>query len=167
MKKSMSRRTFMTTTAAIVAAPAVFTRAATADEPIVLRCSLETVPSHARNVTIRDYFSKIEIAAHGRIKTQLYESGQLFPDLQVGKALLQGQIEMAAPGSWSLTGLIADADFLQLPLLYGGRLTPCTALSTDCRESCSQPRSRRNSARMSSAHGSISDSSTGTARRSR
>src|SRR6266852_4576615 len=119
MNKSMSRRTFMITTAAIVATPAVFTRAVTADEPILLRCSLETVPSHARNVTIRDYFSKIEAAAHGRIKTQLYESGQLFPDLQVGKALLQGQIEMAAPGSWSLTGLISDADFLQLPLLYG------------------------------------------------
>src|SRR6266852_1693892 len=119
MNKSMSRRKFMITTSAMVAAPAVFTRAVTADEPILLRFSLETVPSHARNITIRDYFSKIEAAAHGRIKTQLYESGQLFPDLQVGKALLQGQIEMAAPGSWSLTGIVPDADFLQLPLLYG------------------------------------------------
>jgi TRAP-type C4-dicarboxylate transport system substrate-binding protein len=43
----------------------------------------------------------------------------LFPDLQVGKALLQGQIEMAAPGSFALTGVISDADFLQLPVLYG------------------------------------------------
>jgi TRAP-type C4-dicarboxylate transport system substrate-binding protein len=119
MNESMSRRTFMITTGAVVAAPAVFTRAAIADEPILLRCSLETVPSHARNVTIRDYFSKLEVAANGKIKTQLYESGQLFPDLQVGKALLQGQIEMAAPGSWSLTGIISDADFLQLPVLYG------------------------------------------------
>jgi TRAP-type C4-dicarboxylate transport system substrate-binding protein len=119
MDSSMSRRAFMSATAAVVTAPAVFTRAATADEPLVLRCSLETVPSHARNVTIRDFLGKIEAAAHGRIKTQLYESGQLFPDLQVGKALLQGQIEMAAPGSWSLTGIVPDADFLQLPILYG------------------------------------------------
>jgi TRAP-type C4-dicarboxylate transport system substrate-binding protein len=122
MDKSMSRRTFMVTTAAIVTAPAILTRPVTADEPIVMRCSLDTVPSHARNVTIRDYFTKIEAAARGRIKTQLYESGQLFPDLQVGKALLQGQVEMAAPGSWSLTGIISDADFLQLPLLYGRRI---------------------------------------------
>jgi TRAP-type C4-dicarboxylate transport system substrate-binding protein len=43
----------------------------------------------------------------------------LFPDLQVGKALLQGQVEMAAPGSFALTGIISDADFLQLPVLYG------------------------------------------------
>src|SRR5215471_3665337 len=118
MDRSMSRRTFMATTAAIVTAPAVITRMAMADEPITLRCSLETVPSHARNVTIRDYLRKIEAATQGRIKTQLYESGQLFPDLQVGKALLQGQIEMAAPGSWSLTGIVPDADFLQLPTLY-------------------------------------------------
>ena len=118
MDRSMSRRTFLATTVAIVTAPAVITRMAMGDEPITLRCSLETVPSHARNVTIRDYLGKIEAATQGRIKTQLYESGQLFPDLQVGKALLQGQIEMAAPGSWSLTGIVPDADFLQLPTLY-------------------------------------------------
>jgi C4-dicarboxylate-binding protein DctP len=114
----MSRRAFMGTAATIVAAPALCTRTA-AEEPLVLRCSLETVPSHGRNVVMRDYLGKIEAAARGRIKTQLFESGQLFPDLQVGKALLQGLIEMAVPGSWSLTGIVPDADFLQLPVLYG------------------------------------------------
>ena len=72
-----------------------------------------------RNVVVRDYLARIETAARGRIKTQLFESGQLFPDLQVGKALLQGQVEMAVPGSWSLTGIVPDADFVQLPALYG------------------------------------------------
>jgi TRAP-type C4-dicarboxylate transport system substrate-binding protein len=118
MNLSMSRRTFMSSAAAIVATPAIGARAA-AEEPLMLRCSLETVPSHGRNVAIRDYLGRIETAAGGRIKTQLYESGQLFPDLQVGKAILQGQIEMAVPGSWSLTGIVPDADFLQLPILYG------------------------------------------------
>jgi len=119
MVSSMSRRAFMGSAAAIVAAPAVCTRAAAAEEPLLVRCSLETVPSHARNAAIRDYLARIETAARGKIRTQLYESGQLFPDLQVGKALLQGQIEMAVPGSWSLTGIVPDADFLQLPILYG------------------------------------------------
>jgi C4-dicarboxylate-binding protein DctP len=102
----------------MVAAPAI-RRQALADEPLLLRCSLETVPSHARNASIRDYLTRVEQASGGKIKTQLFESGQLFPDLQVGKALLQGQIEMAVPGSWSLTGIVPDADFLQLPTLYG------------------------------------------------
>jgi TRAP-type C4-dicarboxylate transport system substrate-binding protein len=118
MESSWSRRRFMASALALLAAPAVRTGAA-ADGPLILRCSLETAPSHTRNVTLRDYLRKIEIAAGERIKTQLFESGQLFPDLQVGKALLQGQVEMAAPGSWSLTGIVPDADFFQLPILYG------------------------------------------------
>jgi C4-dicarboxylate-binding protein DctP len=118
MNGSISRRSFVAGAAAMVAAPAL-RRQALADEPLLLRCSLETVPSHTRNANIRDYLARIEQAAGGKIKTQLFESGQLFPDLQAGKALLQGQIEMAVPGSWSLTGIVPDADFLQLPILYG------------------------------------------------
>ena len=118
MGSALSRRRFVASAIATVAAPALRTGAAAADAPLVLRCSLETAPSHTRNAIIRDYLGRIENAAGGKIKTQLFESGQLFPDLQVGKALLQGLVEMAAPGSWSLTGFVPDADFLQLPVLY-------------------------------------------------
>jgi C4-dicarboxylate-binding protein DctP len=104
---------------AMLAAPALRTGAAAADGPLVVRCSLATQPSHPCNAAVRDYLGKIEAAAGGRIETQLFESGQLFPDFQIGKVRLQGQIHMAAPGSWSLTGIVPDADFLQLPSLYG------------------------------------------------
>src|SRR5689334_19087984 len=118
MTRLWSRRSFVASAATLtLAAPAV--RRAAAGEPLLLRCSLETAPSHTHNAVIRDYLGRIEDAADGRIKTQLFESGQLFPDLQAGKALLQDQIEMAIPGTWSLTGILADADFLQLPALYG------------------------------------------------
>ncbi len=100
---------------ATFAAPAVL-RAA---EPLKLRCSLDTAPSHPRNVAIVDYLGKLEKASGGKITTELFQSGQLFPDLQVSKALLQGQVEMAAPGAWVLTGLVPDADMVQLPFFYG------------------------------------------------
>jgi len=116
MNQPVSRRALMASAIAMVAAPALRLRA---EEPVLLRCSIETVPTHTRNATIRDYLAKIEAAAGGRIRTQLFESGQLFPDVQAGKALLQGQIEMAVPGSFALTGIVPDADFLQLPILYG------------------------------------------------
>ena len=119
MKRLLSRRNLAVSALALAVAPAVHTRTTLAVEPLLLRCSLETAPTHARNVVIRDYLGKIESASGGKIKAQLFENGQLFPDLQVGKALLQGQIDMAVPGAWSLTGIVPDADFLQLPALYG------------------------------------------------
>jgi TRAP-type C4-dicarboxylate transport system substrate-binding protein len=43
----------------------------------------------------------------------------LYSDADVVKALVQGQVEMAAPGTWILTTVMPDADFLNLPTLYG------------------------------------------------
>src|SRR5580698_4783198 len=122
MTQRLSRRSFASSFAlasiGAVMAPALI-RSARADEPLRLRCSLDTAPSHLRNVSVRDYLGKVEAAAGGKIKTELFESGQLYPDLEVGKALIQGQVEMAAPGSWTITGIVSDADCFQLPALYG------------------------------------------------
>ncbi len=43
----------------------------------------------------------------------------MFADLNVSKALLQGQVEMAVPGAWVLTGIVPDCDMVQLPEFYG------------------------------------------------
>jgi len=118
MTQRLSRRDFAFASVAALAAPALI-RSARADEPLRLRCSLDTAPSHLRNVSMKDYLGKVEAASNGKIKTELFESGQLYPDLEVGKALIQGQLEMAAPGSWTITGIVSDADCFQLPALYG------------------------------------------------
>jgi C4-dicarboxylate-binding protein DctP len=118
MTQRLSRRDFAFASVAALAAPALI-RSARADEPLRLRCSLDTAPSHLRNVSMKDYLGKVEAASNGKIKTELFESGQLYPDLEVGKALIQGQVEMAAPGSWTITGIVPDADCFQLPALYG------------------------------------------------
>jgi len=119
MRKRISRRAFVSASAAALATRSLTRVARAADEPLLIRCSLDTAPSHPRNVSIKDYLGKVTAAAGGKIKTQVFESGQLFPDLQVAKALIQGQVEMACPGSWTITGIIPDADFFQLPVLYG------------------------------------------------
>jgi TRAP-type C4-dicarboxylate transport system substrate-binding protein len=111
----LTRRSLFSATALSLAAPAVL-RAA---EPIKIRCSLDTAPSHPRNQAMLDFLPKLEKASNGEIKTELFQSGQLFPDLNVSKALLQGQVEMAAPGTWVVTGLVPDADMVGLPYFYG------------------------------------------------
>ncbi len=119
MTLRIHRRAFMgaaaTTLATSLAAPSIL-RAA---EPLKLRCSLDTAPSHPRNVAMVDYMAKLEKASNGEIKGEVFHSGQLFADLNVSKALLQGQVEMAAPGAWVLTGLVPDCDMVQLPYFYG------------------------------------------------
>ncbi|HLJ00577.1 MAG TPA: hypothetical protein VKT76_12745, partial [Bradyrhizobium sp.] len=117
MALKINRRAFVAGTAGAFATP-YLSRAAFADEAIKLRCSLDTAPSHPRNRALTDYLSKIEEASQGRIKSEMFHSGQLFADLNVTKALFQGQVDMAAPGTWTMTGLVPDCDFCQLPALY-------------------------------------------------
>ena len=117
MPYAITRRAFGATAAIALTTP--FIRRADAAAPIELRCSLDTAPSHPRNVACRDFLAKLEAASGGEIQSKLFESGALFPDLQVVKALVQGQVEMACPGTWTITGFVPDADFSQLPAFYG------------------------------------------------
>jgi TRAP-type transport system periplasmic protein len=94
-------------------------RHARGEAPIELRCSIDTAPSHPRNVAIRAFLAAFEAASSGQVKTKLFESGSLYPDLRVATALIQGQVEMCCPGTWTLTGFVPDIDFTQLPVLYG------------------------------------------------
>ena len=52
----------------------------------------------------------------------MFHAGALYADLNVSKALLQGQIEMACPGAWTQTGIVPDCDMVQLPYMYGQTL---------------------------------------------
>ena len=117
MSTALTRRTFGATASVVLAAP--FISRAEAAAPLELRCSLDTEPSHPRNVAFRDFLATIEKASDGKIKTKLFQSGALFPDLHVVKALVQGQVEMACPGTWTITGFVPDADFSQLAAFYG------------------------------------------------
>lgn len=117
MPYTISRRALGAAATAALAVP--FIGRAEAATPLDMRCSLDTAPSHPRNVAMREFLGKVEAASNGAIKTRLFESGSLFPDLQVVKALVQGQVEMACPGTWTITGFVPDADFSQLPAFYG------------------------------------------------
>ncbi len=111
----LTRRAFAGVATALIASPAVL-RAA---EPLKYRVSLDTAPSHPRNVAMLDFVAKVAKESKGELAGEVFHSGQLFADLNVSKALLQGQVEMAAPGAWVMTGLVPDADMVQLPYFYG------------------------------------------------
>lgn len=97
---------------------APFIRTARAD-PFRMRVSLDTSPSHGRTQSIADFLNKLQAASQGAIASQLFDSGQLFADRDVIKALVLGQVEMAAPGTWLVSAYVPEADLAQLPLFYG------------------------------------------------
>jgi TRAP-type transport system periplasmic protein len=113
MKPALGRRIVL---GSALAAP--FIRTARAN-PIKLRVSLDTTPSHGRTIAIADFLKKLEAASQGEIAPQLFDSAQLFPDRDVIKALVLGQVEMAAPGTWLVAAYVPEADLGQLPMFYG------------------------------------------------
>jgi C4-dicarboxylate-binding protein DctP len=118
MRLGLPRRTLCRSAATAIGTFAIL-RHARGDQILKIRCSLDTAPSHVRNVSIVDYLGKLEAATGGKLTSEVFASGQLYPDLTVGKALLQGQVDMAAPGGWTQTGIVSDCDFCQLPVFYG------------------------------------------------
>jgi len=121
MNSGLSRRDLGRTALAGLGSFAIL-RHARGEEALKIRCSLDTAPSHVRNISILDYLAKVEAATGGKITSEVFHSGQLYADINVGKALLQGQVDMAAPGGWTQTGIVSDCDFVQLPALYGQTL---------------------------------------------
>jgi C4-dicarboxylate-binding protein DctP len=102
--------------AAALAAPFIGTARA---EPVRMRVSVDTAPVHARTVCIADYLKKLAAASRGEIAPQLFDSGRLLADSDVIRALVLGQIDMAAPGTWQVAAYVPEADLGQLPIFYG------------------------------------------------
>jgi C4-dicarboxylate-binding protein DctP len=118
MSQGLSRRALGRSAVAAAGTFAIL-RHARGEEALKIRCSLDTAPSHVRNISIVDYLKKVEDATGGKITSEVFASGQLYADLNVAKALLQGQVDMAVPGGWTQTGIVPDCDFVQLPVFYG------------------------------------------------
>ena len=101
-----------------VAALAAMLGPAAAD-PFQMRASVDTNMTTSRTAHLAEYLNEVEKRSNGRIKPVLYHSAQLYPDRDVGKALLQGSIELAFPGSWTISGIVPDLDFPGLPSFFG------------------------------------------------
>jgi C4-dicarboxylate-binding protein DctP len=88
-------------------------------EGVKMRVSLDTTATHIRTIQVGRYLDAVKAKSKGSIEPELFHSGQLFRDRDVGKAIRQGGAEMAVPGTWVLTGFDPNIEFSALPALYG------------------------------------------------
>jgi TRAP-type C4-dicarboxylate transport system substrate-binding protein len=128
MGEMQAMRKIVLTVAALLAVFA--TDGASAADKFKLRASVDTSMTHGRTIALTDYLKKLHDKSGGRIDTEVFHSGQLFRDRDVLKALRQGAVEMAMPGTWVLTGFVPDADVFQMPSFFGQSL-PVVYKATD------------------------------------
>jgi C4-dicarboxylate-binding protein DctP len=84
-----------------------------------MRVSLDTNPSHVRNKGVEIFIEELKKRIGDKLVVEVYPSGQLYRDRDVPKALRQGAVEMAVPGTWQLDGVEPNAGLQTLPMFYG------------------------------------------------
>ena len=112
----LSRRLLGTLSVAVLA---TLTAIGSADAAEKLRISLDTNPSHVRNKGVDLFVEALKQRVGDRMEIEVYPSAQLYRDRDVGRALRQGSVEMAVPGTWVLDGLVPVMAMTSLPAFYG------------------------------------------------
>jgi len=113
---------------AVAMATVVSTATASWAEPLEMRISLDTGPTHARNLAMENFVEVLRERAAGQLEVKIFGSAQLFKDRDVAKALRQGGIDMAAPGYWYLGGMVPESTAAMLPMFYGLDAKSATSL---------------------------------------
>lgn len=84
-----------------------------------LEISLETAPTHIRNVTVTELAKQIEEAAGGRLAIKLFHGSAKFKGKDEPTALAQNALDMAVTGNWYLGKVVPDFNITGLPMFYG------------------------------------------------
>jgi len=87
--------------------------------PVKMRISIDSPAVHTRTKLMNDYIAAVKAKAGGKLEIELFHSAQLYNDRDVAKALRQGSVEMAMPGTWNLGGIESNINIYNLPVFYG------------------------------------------------
>lgn len=90
---------------------------ATAAEKLVI--STATPPQHMQTTTMRWFAEELEKRSGGSLKTEVFDSSQLYNARDVGKAVARGDVGMATVPSPYLSRVEANINVLDLPALNG------------------------------------------------
>jgi TRAP-type transport system periplasmic protein len=88
-------------------------------EPIELRLSVETPPSHARNLAAQHWAEAIERYSDGAITVHVFPSGQLYDSPGAVKALASGALDLSVQANSTLSRFEPNLSVVALPMFFG------------------------------------------------
>lgn len=84
-----------------------------------LSVSLDTGPTHIRNVSMRAYAEELAARSGGKLELEIFDSASRYRGPDVATALVQGAIDIGVPADQHLGKFVADTGLLLLPMVYG------------------------------------------------
>lgn len=110
---SLSRRGLLALAAASVGA------CAHGEGPLRLRVATDVNVKHVLTVTFRRFLDRVAAAFPGEVAVELFHSGQLYYDRDMARAVMRGDLDMAAPTITTLSRVVPDCSITSLPAFYG------------------------------------------------
>ena len=88
-------------------------------EPIELRLSIETPPTHARNLAAERWAEAIEELSDGTLAVRVFPSGQLYGSAGAIKALASGALDLSVQANSTLSSFEPNLSVVALPMFFG------------------------------------------------
>lgn len=85
----------------------------------VFRISLENTRDHVQVRAVQEFADALAARTAGRLTVEVHADARLFRDRDVVRALYDGKVEMAVPGTWQLDRFEPSVGVLLLPVFYG------------------------------------------------
>lgn len=110
----LSRRALLTAAAATAVAGC-----APRGSKLRLRVATDVNTHHVLTATFTAFLQRVSAAFPDRLEIELFHSGQLYYDRDMPRALMRGDLDMAAPTITTLSRIIPDCSLTALPAFYG------------------------------------------------
>jgi TRAP-type C4-dicarboxylate transport system substrate-binding protein len=91
-----------------------------ATQPLqIFRISVENTTSHVQTQSVQRFADLLSQRLAGKLDVQFYPAASLFRDTDVFRALSQGKLEMAVPGTWQFDRYVPEIGIFLLPRFFG------------------------------------------------
>jgi TRAP-type transport system periplasmic protein len=88
-------------------------------QTVELRLSVETPPSHARNLAAERWAQAIERLSGGTLSVRIFPSGQLYGSAGAIRALASGALDLSVQANSTLSSFEPNLSVVALPMFFG------------------------------------------------